>query len=69
MRPFTLPIFLVTLYSCDHKHSETYSLTSCDIEKQQGFQDYQKGEFHFINNEPLSHESDLKTCWTKRNKI
>ena len=66
MRLFVLPIILLTLYSCNQKHSETSALTSCEIEKQQGIEDYKKGEFHFINNEPLRFESELKDLLDKK---
>src|SRR5688500_12438308 len=55
-----LPIILLTLYSCNQKSSDTGTMTSCQLGRQEGVDDYEKGILHYINGEPLRYESELK---------
>jgi hypothetical protein len=55
-----LPILLLTLYSCNQNNSDTGTMTSCQLGRQEGLDDYEKGILHFINGEPLRYESELK---------
>lgn len=56
-----LPILLLIFCSCNQKTSDSVTLTSCELERQEGLHDFEKGTLCFVNGQfPLRYESELK---------
>jgi hypothetical protein len=57
---FLLTISLLTFFSCQQKHPDTGALTSCEIGRQKGLADYEKGILHYINGQSLRYGQELE---------
>jgi hypothetical protein len=55
-----LQILLFILSGCSLNNTETGTMTSCQLGRKEGLNDYEKGILYFINSEPLRYEPELK---------
>ncbi len=59
MRSLLLLVLLI-LYSCNRKNYSVGIVSSCQLNREEAFDDYRSGVFRFINGEPLRYESELR---------